>query len=287
MMCLCVCWCFFFFLWFGGREWFSALPHTTRDSVAVDFDYQGRACVLIDTAGLTGTSFCWPDFFKFIFNVALFFCSKFNFSRLVLSVCLVCFLYHHHHRHACVCVWVEVSSVVLCFSSLSLSLSGTSRATRSRLSRLDGLVMEEAMRAMRMANVCALMVDIEPSYASASALLCVRWRGGSSVGPQWVLSGERRRGQRDQGSEKMVNGRSPGSRAAYHHALDRDGGGEAGRRSIQTRDDKQGIYESRKECYQRSRFAIAPCARGWWRVKFPTHQTPLLENAPPIFATVF
>lgn len=32
----------------------SPVPHTTRDSVFVDFEYDGRAMKLIDTAGLMG-----------------------------------------------------------------------------------------------------------------------------------------------------------------------------------------------------------------------------------------
>jgi GTP-binding protein len=78
----------------------SPVPHTTRDSVFVNFAYGSppRDLTLIDTAGLIGTS----------------------------------------------------------------------RLTRLRMSRVDGLAMDDAFRSIRMANVCALTIDIEPDVPSSN-----------------------------------------------------------------------------------------------------------------------
>jgi hypothetical protein len=55
-----------------------------------------------------------------------------------------------------------------------LILSGTSSHLRKRLSRLDGLVMDESIRTLRLSNVCSLIVDIEPRVAQSDLLELLR-----------------------------------------------------------------------------------------------------------------
>ena len=78
----------------------SPVPHTTRDSISVDHEYNGRTIRFVDTAGLTGTS-------SFL---------------------------------------------------------------RKRLPKLQGLMMDDAMGTLNKANVCAVVIDIEPKVASSELL---------------------------------------------------------------------------------------------------------------------
>ena len=47
-------------------------------------------------------------------------------------------------------------------------LTGVSGAARRRMSRLDGLVMDDAVKTLQSANVCALVIDIEPHVADSN-----------------------------------------------------------------------------------------------------------------------
>ena len=89
----------------------SPTPHTTRDSVHIDFDFRGRQIRFIDTSGL----------------------------------------------------------------------SGTSGMLRKNLTRLHGLMMDNAIYSLKRANVCAFVVDIEPHVASSDLLSMIKAAKGQKL----------------------------------------------------------------------------------------------------------
>ena len=62
---------------------------------------------------------------------------------------------------------------------------GTSGLARRKLSKLDGLAFDDAMRSLQTANVCALVLDIEPNIPESTIVeLLTNLRDGASAAAQ-------------------------------------------------------------------------------------------------------